>query len=254
MAIEDVATQIKTHCPCFQDTEDSELLVIAKELINLLSSSACWSQNLCETLLTSLRTERIELRCRDCGSCCQQIERFRPYYQYGINPDSLVVTILTENGLSLTKEILDTTEYAVSDINGYTEFLVDVGEYAPRCGCEPCGKTYIEFTYEAGFEELPDCLFPEVCDLIKTITASKLGCGSLSDCCEMTQAELGYHLKSKKIGELSWTWGKDTDSIEYLYMQLVAANRFKTLGMISLCGTGTDDYRDSIWAVSVKAC
>lgn len=221
---------------------------MATELIKLLSLSTCWTREVCETMLNSRRTEIIEMPCFKCG-CCGQIEHFRPYYQ--VNVDNVDVYIVEQEGIITTKTKLDAMDYSVTTIKGYTEILVDLSKYATNCSCKSCVTRYLRFEYDAGYETLPDCILSDACELLKTITASKLGCGGLDDCCSMSQPELGYVLKSKKMGDLSWTWTQDTTSIEYLYSQLVASNKLKNLGMLSLCGT--DDDEESIWAVSAKA-
>lgn len=248
--LNNVAQQIKLHCPCFSDSEMCDLLPIAEELVNMISSSTCWQREACETLLKAPRVERIPLPCVKCGGC-ENVVTFVPYYNVGV--EDIEVAVYTQSGLNETRTQLQYNEFNFTTIKGYPEVKIDISRYGLNCRCDSCTSGFIEITYTAGYEKLPSCLFPEVCDLISAITASKLGCGSLDECCQMSNAELGYKLKSKKVGELSWTWTQDKTSIEYLYMQLVAANRFKSLGMISLCGTEESDF-DDIWAVYKEGC
>lgn len=250
MGISDVALQIKNHCQCFKECEVDEIESVAVELVRLLSLSSCWTRETCETLLTSQRVERVPMPCRKCG-CCGNIEHFVPYYSANVN--NVEVYVVTQSGLLTERTKLDHCDVGVTDINGYTEILVDLSDYVKSCSCNACDVQMLEFVYDAGYDLLPDCLFPDVCDLIKTITASKLGCGGLDDCCSMSQPELGYVLKTKKVGELSWTWSQDTSSIEYIYNQLIIGNRLKNLGMISLCGTDSSDVSNGLWVVSSEA-
>lgn len=248
MGILEVSEQLKAHCPCLSDSSPSELDSISESLIQLLSSSACWERNLCETILTSLRTERFRVPCSDKG-CGSKIERYTPYYQGNIDFDSVEIYIIDEDGLNITRTLVPDNHFTVTDNKGFVEFLVDLDCYAPSCKC--CDtKTYIEFNYMAGYEAIPNCILSEACELVKTITASRMGCGDLTQCNELSHTELGHVLKSKRKGELSWTWTQDQTSIEFLYNQLVIANRFKTLGLISLCGTNTLSHQQSIWAIS----
>lgn len=252
MGLEEVVDQLKTNCLCFKEQETASLNVLARQLVDNISLSTCWTRNACETLLTSLRTERIEVPCVNVNDCCGNIQRFRPYYQANINESTLSVSLIVQSGLKTTITDLDKGHFSLTSVKGFSEILYTLDEYMDKCNCNSCDSFYLEFQYEAGYDKLPDCLLPELCEIAKTITASSLGCGDITECCELPQKELGYVLKSKRMGELSWSWDKDKDSIQYLYNQLVTANRFKALAMISLCGTSTDDYSSRLWAVNVK--
>lgn len=249
MAIADVALQLKERCQCLQNCELSEVESVANELIRMLSLSACWTRDVCETLLTSQRTELIPMPCRKCG-CCGNIERFTPYYS--ANVDDVEVYVITQRGLVTERVRVDHFDVAVTEVFGYPEILVDLSNYAKSCSCRTCDNMTLEFVYTAGYDSLPECLFPEVCELVKTITASKSGCGGLDECCAMSQPEVGYVLKTKKVGELSWSWTQDQTSIDYIYNQLYISGKLKSLGMISLCGTESDEYSSLLWAVSKK--
>lgn len=248
MAIADVVEQLKDHCLCLADQEEKDVTAVANEMINLISLSSCWTQESCETLLKSMRTENIHIDCIDSACGNDAYFRFRPFYQFGIENDTISIVVARQNGLSTTYEELEPEEYALTHVKGYYEIIIDLKRFARRCHCT-CDneELYLEISYEAGYDQLPDCLFPEVCEIITIITASKLGCGSLEECCAMKEPDVTYKLKSKKVGELSWSWGQDTNSIEYLYQQLVNANKFKALSMISLCGSSELDYQDRLW-------
>lgn len=242
---EDIAEQLEDNCPCFADEDHEEVVSIAKSLIHMLSLATCWTVEACGTLLYEPRQEQIELGCFD-FKCCEPIYRFRPYFQ--ANVEDVQVTILRQVGLKTEEYQLTDDQFAVTNIHGFTEILVDIRDWAVRCGCEnPCELLVIRFDYMAGYETLPDCLFPDICEVVKVISASLSGCGSIEECCQITQPQLGSRLKSKRVGELSWAWDKDTDSAEYVFNQLVITNRFKALGLISLCGTSPD--LPQVWAV-----
>lgn len=249
MSIELITQQIREKCICFKDETEENLLPLVNQLVYLLSLSTCWTLKSCETLLTSERSERILLPCLECNPC-GNIERFRPYYQFNIVSESLKIYVHTRNGLHTETIELEPDEYSITDIKGYTEFLFDYTQYASLCECPSCDESYIEFKYLSGFDVLPDCLFPQLCDLLKTISASLLGCGDLDTCCEMTQKEVGYILTNKRMGELSYTWKKDTETVEYLYNQMIIKGRFKAFGMISLCGTDIAQYRNKLWVIT----
>ena len=244
-----VAKQIKENCDCFIDRSDEELEVMADELINLISLFTCWTLEPCETLLSSLRTERLHVPCiNDCLD--DHYLRFRPYYQFGIDSDSISITVLRQQGVNTVREELDASEFGITDVKGYFEFIIDIESFAKRCACSCSNEEiYLEINYDAGFDELPKCLFPEVCDVLTIMTASKIGCGSVDDCCSMSKTDIGYKLQSKRIGELSWTWKQDKDSSEYLFNQLIIKNKFKALGLISLCGTSPTNYESNLWAI-----
>lgn len=248
MGIELVQQQLIDKCPCYKDCEVDDVKGMADQLVDNISLSTCWTTKSCETLLYSDREERIEFPCLTCD-CCGNIERFRPYFQEGISKDTTEVTIITQSGLDTEEVKVDVNDFGVTKVKGYYEFLVNLENYGNYCNCSNCDVMYIVFKYKAGYEKLPDCLFPEVCDLIKVMEASNLGCGGIDDCCKMTQAEVGYALKSKKKGEISYTWEQNTEGFAYLFNQLLIGNMFKNLGMISLCGTHTDDYRSRLWVV-----
>lgn len=245
MTLNDVAKQIQKHCECFKDRSENELIIMTKELIRLLSLSTCWSTEACETLLKGTRVERVDMPDITCN-CCGNYFKFKPYFNANIS--DVKVTSVVREGLKTTEiELEQGEDFEFTMIEGYPEIIVDVSKYAKMRGCISCDKRYLKFEYQAGYDELPDCLFPEVCELLTILTANRLGCGSLDECCAMTQADVGYKLKSKKIGELSWTWTKDIDSLEYAYNQLVVSNRFKALSLISLCGLKQDKLEMNLW-------
>lgn len=244
-ALDNVVAQIEQNCACFADVDHDEVLTITKSFIRMLSSATCWSIEPCGSILLEPRREQIELGCFD-FKCCDPIYRFRPYFQ--ANVDQVQVKVLRQVGLTTEEYPLDDQLFATTDIHGFTEILVDIKAWARRCGCQnPCELLVLRFDYMAGYPELPECLFPDVCEVIKAVSASLSGCGSVAECCEMTQPQVGSRLKSKRVGELSWAWDKDTDSASYLFNQLIVANRFKSLGLVSLCGTDPD--HPDVWAV-----
>lgn len=247
MSIAVIASQLKEHCSCFSESTLDELTDVTTELVHLLSLSTCWQQQTCGSLLLEERVERERYICSSSQRCCKQIHRFRPYFQANIQ--EVTISLFIEDGLKTRVVELSEAEFATTNARGYAEILVDL-QHHNLCCRNACQSFYIEYKYLAGYEELPECLFPEVCDVVKTLTATRLGCGGLDDCCELDQSEVGYVLKSHKKGELSWTWTKDTESLEYLYSQLIVTNRFKSLSMISLCGTHSLEHSNELWAIS----
>lgn len=251
-AVERVAHQIRSECPCFADLDDlpeeerdKALVPITRSLIRMLSLATCWTIETCGSLLFEPREERVELGCYN-FSCCEPIYRFRPYFQANIT--DVVIEVLVENGLSTENIQLTEDQFKVTDIHGYTEILINMRDFGARCACaNECEMIVLKISYMAGYELLPDCLFPDLCEVLRIISASITGCGSLAECCTMTQPALDSRLKSKRVGELSWSWEKDTDSTEYVFRQLIMTNRLKSLAMLSLCGTNRKT--PSIWAV-----
>lgn len=151
--------QLHQECDCVKVNEAD-----VDELIQLISSLTCWQNQPCETFLLSERREVMELpKCMD--EC--EIFTFEPFY-HPYDADSFTFTLVTQRGIEETSE--DIAEYAYSETDDNFKMVLPLPDC--KCGCKPCEcePTYkLVVTYVAGYEMLPDCLIPLMCEALQYI-------------------------------------------------------------------------------------
>lgn len=150
--------------------EDTEI----DEIISLVSTYTCWANEACDTFLLGERREVIDLpSCIDCGF------EFEPFY-HPFDENSFEFKVVKQMGYEVTEETV-TAAYNYST----GKFIVDTGLPSCKCktrscnGCEP--KYNLVVTYDAGYEELPNCLLPMFCNILDVIKA-KNKCDCEKDC------------------------------------------------------------------------
>lgn len=165
--------QLTEYCGCVEVKEDDVV-----ELINTVSFATGWTKTPCETFLTGERTEVIDLP--DCMDCPFE---FTPYY-HPFDPESFMFKLV---------EIQELTERETELNYGYisSKGVFRVDTTLPKCGCRKrCGcKTEYKLvvTYTAGYEEIPDCLLPVMCNVLDVIYhKNKCDCGCS---CEKAEGE-----------------------------------------------------------------
>lgn len=208
----DIISRLKTFCDCVDVTEKDVV-----ELINVVSSATCWAVNPCETFLTGERTEYVDA---ECGNC--PIE-FTPYY-HPFDPESFSFQWVEISDLSETYTDLD-----FGYIPSKGVFRVAV----PECGCEKeCGckaETKLKVTYTAGYDEIPECLLPVMCNMLDVLHAkNKCDCGC--GCSEERQNEEPIYAQGDIV----------TVQIETDLGKMIVADYKRQLGMISLCRKDND--------------
>lgn len=163
----EILDQLTEYCSCVKVDEQD-----VTELIHLISSVTGWSKDTCDTFLTGLRTEIIDLP--DCMDCPYE---FEPYY-HPYDPESFSFKLVTIDEMSETYTDL---EYGYIPSKGV--FRVDTTLPKCHCTCRKCGcKTEYKLLvqYTAGYEEIPDCLLPVMCNLLDVIQKKNecdCGCG-----------------------------------------------------------------------------
>lgn len=169
-----ITEQLSEYCECIGDVEEKDV----KEIIDLISMYTCWTNEPCDTFLLGERREVIDLPpCLDCEF------EFEPFY-HPFDEDSFEFTVIHQSGMELDSKVV---EYVYNPATG--KFLVDVDLPSCKClppKCTPCEDEYtLSVTYQAGYEQLPDCLLPVFCNLLDVIQAKnecdcekECGCGN----------------------------------------------------------------------------
>lgn len=200
-----------------QDITEEEVA----ELINVISMATCWMREPCETFLTGARREVIDLpSCADCPIS------FAPYYT-PFDVSSFRFYLVKVEGIEETVTEITDFRYHVSD----GKFHINTGLPKCKCLCKPCGcppsyKMVVE--YEAGYDELPDCLLPVFCNVLEVLRA-KRNCDCCGDCGCDTPAEQQIKYASGDVVSVAL----ETDIGKILVEQYK-----NQIGMISLCRAG----------------
>lgn len=220
-----ILEQLQAYCACVDTFTEADVA----DLINVVSMATCWQRFPCETFLKGARREVIELpSCADCPIT------FEPYYQ-PFDKDSFKFTLVKVEGIEETAT--EITAFRYSDIDGV--FRVDPGLPSCKCSpCNPCGcppEYRMVIEYEAGYDELPDCLLPVFCNLLEVIMA-KRNCDCANDCgCENKEEQIKYATGDVVSVALETDIGK-----------ILVENYKNQLGLISLCRG-----RKYLWGVVV---
>lgn len=205
--------QLKAYCDCVDKVETSDI----DELIDLISMYTCWTQKPCETFLMAERKEVITLpNCMDdCG-----VYIYTPFYQ-PFSEESFTFTLVEQNGITETATSI--TDYAYSAVD--EAFRLNLGlpdcKCQPKCGCESTYKLLV--TYEAGYEELPDCLIAVFCEALKHIV-EKNDCDCNCEPCE----------RDTETGVIDGTTLNGT--LQVYFLDTLTEQYKRQLSLISLCG------------------
>ncbi len=216
--------QLRATCECVEDITDAEV----NELVNVISMATCWTRVPCETFLRGDRREVVDLpSCADCPIAFDPY--YRPFYE-----DTFKFYLVKIHGLD--EEVTEITDFKYSATDGV--FRVDTGLPPCNCGCNPCGcpTSYkMVVTYEAGYDELPDCLLPVFCNVLEVIRA-KRDCQCCNDCgCDNQEQQIKYAAGDVVSVQLETEIGK------------ILVEQYKNqIGMISLCRP-----RKYLWGVVV---
>lgn len=206
----EVLDQLKEYCSCVK-VEEKDVV----ELINVVSSATGWTKTPCETFLTGERTEVIDLP--DCMDCPYE---FTPYY-HPFDPESFTFKLVTIEEMSETE-----TELSYGYIPSKGVFRVDTTLPKCNCRCVQCGckKEYkLVVTYNAGYDEIPSCLLPVMCNILDVIyNKNKCDCGCSCDRAE-GQEDIEY-----ATGDIV------TVQIETDIGKMLVSDYKKELGMLSL--------------------
>ncbi len=212
--IEQIANQLSSYCDCVGDFTTRDVT----ELINAVSIATGWTREPCETFLLSSRREVIDL-----PSCMECVFEFEPFY-HPYTVESFSFTLIKQDGL--TEESTSITDYIYSTVDEKFKLTLPLPdckcECVPACSdCEPTYKLLVD--YEAGYEEIPECLLPAFCDLLQVIIA-KNTCDCTCDNCEgNNEDEIQYAKGDVVTVELQTQLGK-----------IIVQQYLNQLGMLNL--------------------
>ncbi|EMW9224737.1 hypothetical protein AAFC16_001870 [Enterococcus faecalis] len=235
--MDEIIEQLKEFCGCFPcDVEDNKLEKTVKEAIHLISLLTCWTQRPCETFLMSERQEVFDMDNYLPCSCDDGIMELDLFYAPFALASFRVFSVHREGVKEIIRE-LDEKEFGYSVVKD--KLLVDIRNYANReNGCCVCKKEHqLLVLYDAGFEELPQCLLQLFCDLIHVIyNKNNCDCHACATC--QDNSDSGF------IANEAMT----TDELVESYLnKLVIDSYRKQLGLISLCGKSLEQ----IWGIRV---
>ena len=176
-----VYEQLTEYCNCLVSGSEDGFQSIdhraVDELIHLISVYTCWATNPCETFLQGERKEVVDVP--DCICDCDVFE-FDPYFA-PFDPDSFTFTLIEQRGIEET--LTEVTSYVYSEAD--EKFRMELP--LPNCDCyDPCGcksRFKLMVTYVAGYEEIPECLLPLMCEALQWILEkNECDCEACQDC------------------------------------------------------------------------
>lgn len=229
--------QLTRYCECTEiDEKDFD------EAVHILSQMTCWSgtakdATLCNTFEFGPRKEVVELPL--CLDKCGVID-FVPFYQ-PFDESSFTFKVARISGIEET--VTEITSFAYVSSLGL--FKIDLSEILPNCACagNPCGcddQLLLIVEYNAGYEELPDCILPVLCNMLTVIHAkNECDCDTCAPCntananttVDPMTGEVHTSVQTIKYasGDIA------TVQLETDLARLVVDNYKRQLGFISLC-------------------
>ena len=219
--------QLTEYCDCQEVTEKD-----VAELIHLISTYTCWAETPCETFLLCDRREVRELPDCVCDNCF--IYEFEPHYA-PFDPDSFEFTLVEQNGIEETQTTLSSFIYSEVDGKFRLELPLPNCKCMPKCGCK--SKFKLLATYVAGYEEIPDCLLPMMCEALVWIAdKNKCACEKCEACDPTKNTDEGVINYASLDGRL-----------QEHFLNVLTRQYFNQLSLISLC----QRYKGELWGVVV---
>lgn len=211
--------QLRNYCECIKEVADSDI----DELINLVSMLTCWTQKPCENLLQGEREQVIHLP--SCLDECDVFE-FEPFYA-PFDSKSFEFTLVAQTGIEET--LTPITEYRYSEIDKRfrMELPIPSCKCAPPCGCPTKYKLLVK--YVAGYEDLPECLLPVLCEALQYVIERKK-----CDCEECQECSNDYDNGMKN--RLIFDSDKITEELRVYFIKTLSNQYVRELSLISLCG------------------
>lgn len=229
--MEKILNQLTEYCDCIAEDVDEKNVY---ELIHLVSMATCWTQEPCDTFLFGTRKEVVDLdECiEDCG-----VFIFDPFYR-PFDPASITFTLVEQQGIEEKSVSITDFIYSEVDDNFRLDLPIPTCDCIGQCTCG-CRKNYkLVAEYNAGYEELPECLLPVFCEaLYYIIEFNKCNCEDCPKCNEKYADYITYSLEDG---------ASITDRLADFFVKVLAKQFIKELSLISLC----DGNRD-IWGFVV---
>lgn len=222
--------QLTDYCDCIEAFTQRDV----DDLVNIISFATCWTQKPCENFLFGERTELIDL-----PSCMDCVYEFDPFYA-PFDPDSFKFEFVKQEGM---EEEITEVDAVYSTIDGIFRMELPLPSCKCnckcKCGCDPVYK--LKVTYNAGYEEIPECLLPVFCNLIEMIHAkNSCDCGSCVTC------ENKYDENDPTAGIKYYKGDLITVHLETDFAKELVSQYKKQLAMISLCNRQLD-----LWGIVV---
>lgn len=232
----EILEQIKDNCDCIPvDMKDEEILSTIEEVISLISFMTCWTTKPCETLLKSKRTEIIKMDEFLPCSCDDGIMEIDLYFKPVEATSIKVYSVHREGVKEITTELSD-NEISYSTIKDL--LYVDIRNHAIIQGdCCVCKQEqYLMIEYIAGFELIPNCLLPLVCDLFHIVYDKNKCCCDKCVSCNMDNSDSGYY----DTGNIDIS-----NEIANVLTSLITNVYTKQLSLISVCKLNCNN----VWGV-----
>lgn len=208
--------QLSTYCDCLDEVSESDI----EELIDLISVYTCWTSKPCETFLMGSRKEVIDLP--SCMDDCS-VFTFKPFY-YPYSVESFSFTLIEQDGT--TEVATPVTDYIYSSVDEAFRLDLDLPECkcTPKCGCEKTYKLLVE--YEAGYEEIPECLLPVFCAALQWIKEK-----NTCDCeCEPCEED---PITREPLVDGTTIEGQ----LQIYFLEMLTKQYKRQISLISLCNT-----------------
>ena len=141
--------------------------------------------------------------------------------------------MIEQSGINETATDITTYAYSEADEKFRLELPLPNCKCAVACGCKSRYKLMVK--YVAGYEEIPDCLLPLMCEALQwIIQKNECDCEACQDC----------ENKYASNNEIDYT--KLTGRIQEHFLTILTVQYFRQLALISLCSRKHD-----LWAVVV---
>lgn len=241
--------QVTQYCDCVKEITVKDV----NDMIDVVSLATGWMLTPCETFELSDRREVIDLpSCMDCPYT------FTPYYtpfDASSFSFSLIATKGTERTITPITDFLFTGFHSYgcdcgSDMQYKGDFIVDTG--LPKCTCScktECGcptEYQLLVEYKAGYETLPDCLLPVMCNLLEVIHA-KNSCDCQECGCESSKATYNVDGETITTQEIKYKSGDVVSVFLETDLGKMLVEQYKNqLGMMSLL-----KYTHDVWGCVV---
>lgn len=234
-----ISEQLTTYCDCSKFTDKD-----IDELITIISQMTCWNSNdprhnmeLCNTFLNGARREVLDLP--SCLKKCPAFYFYPFYYPFDMNSFSFKIAQIS----GVTETITDLEN--VSWVESKGAFGIDLTDVIPSCVCHnPCQTCKDEFKliveYDAGYEELPECILPVMCNLLNVIEAkNNCDCDDCQACSsQQTTVNPVTGQVTASIQTIKYASGDITTvQLETELARMLVQNYRNQIGLISLCNS-----------------
>lgn len=213
-------------CDCSKDTTEQNV----DELIHLVSNMTCWvGEGTCDTFLMGDRKEVIDLPSHP-DKCF--VYEYKPFYKPFV-PCTMELKLVEIDGIKETVTELTEDDFTYSEIDNLFRIKLP---YAENCKCKcrdlcSCDKSYkLVATYDAGYEEIPECLLPVFCQMLDLIDRkNECGCNNCNACKDEPNTDNNPNYGEYTVGDAL------TFAIVNEFGPLLTQQYKRELGLISLC-------------------